>query len=317
MLDEMLGSQLLNLLSSAKEKVVLVAPFIKAETIRRVLDAIPDAGQKIVCVTRWQPEDIVDGVCDLEIFEVISNRANGKLWRHPNLHAKYFRADRSCLIGSANLTGRALGWRLPTNLELLVELDVNMPGLRDWETSLMRDCIPVTAEMRDTVGREAEELASRRPKLPSMEVERDDDPSSRWIPLCPSPERLFEVYTGEVDEAKMVKSAFEFAQLDLRALGPPSGYSEEHFLKHVADRLQKLEVIQKVVGASSAGLSDVQAVELIIDYLEPAAAIDAGDLWKVLKRWMMHFFPEQYRIEVGQEILVKSRPISEDWRSSS
>ena len=313
MLDEMLGSQLLKLVSSAKEKVVLVAPFIKAETFRRVLDAIPDAGQQIVCVTRWQPEDIMDGVCDLEIFEIVSNRANGKLWKHPNLHAKYFRADQSCLIGSANLTGRALGWRVPTNLELLVELDANRPGLQAWETSLMRDCIPVTTEMRDSVGREADQLASRRPKLPSMDVEREDDPSSQWIPLCPSPERLFKIYTGEVDDAEMVKSTFEFAQRDLRVLGPPNGYSEKLFRKHVADRMQKLEVIQKVVGASSAGLSDVQAVELIIDYVEPAATIDAGDVWKVLKRWMMHFFPEQYRIEVGQEILVKSSPISGNW----
>ena len=99
MAEEMLGDQLLKLVSSAKEKVVLVAPFIKSAALSRVFDAIPNTGQKIVCVTRWRPEDIVDGVCDLEIFEVVSNRANGKLWVHPNLHAKYFRADQSCLLG--------------------------------------------------------------------------------------------------------------------------------------------------------------------------------------------------------------------------
>ena len=310
MAEEMLGAQLLKLVSSAKEKVVLVAPFIKAEALGRVLDAIPNAGQKIVCVTRWRPEDIVDGVCDLEIFEVISNRANSNLWIHPNLHAKYFRADQSCLIGSANLTGRALGWRLPTNLELFVELDVSKQGIQTWEASLMSNCTPVTTELRDKIAAEAKELEAQRPRLPSMEVERDDDPSFRWVPLCPSPERLFKVYNGELDEAKMVRSAFEFAQRDLRTLGPPKGYSEEDFLKHVADRLQNLEVIQKVVNASSAGLSDIQAAELIADYIEDSSTIDPGDAWKVLKRWMMHFFPEQYRIEVGQEILVKSRTIA-------
>ncbi|WP_209599741.1 phospholipase D family protein [Ruegeria sp. HKCCSA071] len=309
MAEEMLGAQLLKLVSSANEKVVLVAPFIKAEALGRVLDAIPNAGQKIVCVTRWRPEDIVDGVCDLEIFEVVSNRAKSSLWIHSNLHAKYFRADQSCFIGSANLTGRALGWRLPTNLELLVELDATTRGIQAWEASLMRNCIPVTADLRDKVAKEAEELAAQRPKLLSMEVEHDEDPSFRWVPLCPFPDRLFKVYNGELDEAKMVRSAYEFAQRDLRTLGPPKGYSEQDFCRYVADRLHRLEVIQKVVSASNAGLSDIQAPDLIADYIDPAWAIDSGDVWKILKRWMMCFFPEEYRIEVQQEVLVKSRRI--------
>lgn len=307
----MLGDQLLELVSSAKKRVVLVAPFIKVDALKRVLDAIPiSAGLHIDCVTRWRPEDIVDGVCDLEIFEVITDRENAQLWRHPNLHAKFFRADQSCLLGSANLTGRALGWRLPTNLELLVELDMGRHELQKWERSLMSSCVSVTAELRDLIAHQAADLAAQRPKTTSIDVEHDDDPGFRWIPLCPSPERLFKVYAGELDEAKMVRSAFEFAQRDLRTLGPPKGYSEEQFLEYVADRLQQLEVVQKVVSASSSGVSDSQATELIADYIDVSSMIGPTDAWRILKQWMMHFFPEQYRIEVGQEVLVKGRTIS-------
>ena len=75
MAGEMLGDQLLELVSSAKERVVLVAPFIKVDALQRVFDAIPmSAGPHIDCVTRWRPEDIVDGVCDLEIFDVVADR---------------------------------------------------------------------------------------------------------------------------------------------------------------------------------------------------------------------------------------------------
>lgn len=311
MSGEMLGDQLVDLVSSAKERVVLVAPFIKVDALQRVLDAVPiSAGLHIDCVTRWRPEDIVDGVCDLEIFEVITDRANARLWRHPNLHAKFFRADHSCLLGSANLTGRALGWRLPTNLELLVELDMSRRELQAWETSLMSSCVSVTTELRDQIAHQAADLSAQRPKITSIDVEHDDDPSFRWIPLCPSPERLFKVYTGELDEAKMVRSAFEFAQRDLRTLGPPKGYPEEQFLEYVADRLQKLEVVQKVVSASSSGISDSQAAELIAEYIDASSMIGPTDAWRILKQWMMHFFPEQYRIEVGQEVLVKGRTIS-------
>ncbi|PIL18377.1 hypothetical protein P775_19845 [Puniceibacterium antarcticum] len=311
MAGEMLGDQLLELVSSAKERVVLVAPFIKVDALQRVLDAIPiSAGLHIDCVTRWRPEDIVDGVCDLEIFEVITDRENAQLWRHPNLHAKFFRADQSCLLGSSNLTGRALGWRLPTNLELLVQLDMNLHELQAWETSLMSSCVSVTVELRDQIAHQAADLAAQRPKKTSIDVEHDDDPTFRWIPLCPSPERLFKVYTGELDEAKMVRSAFEFAQRDLRTLGPPKGYSEEQFLEYVADRLQKLEVVQKVVSASSSGVSDTQAADLIAEYIDASSMISPTDAWRILKRWMMHFFPAQYRIEVGQEILVRGRTLS-------
>lgn len=311
MASEMLGGELLKLVSSAKERIVLAAPFIKVEVLQQLLDAIPIlGGLHIDCVTRWRPEDIVDGVCDLEIFEVIADRTNACLWRQPDLHAKFFRADQSCLVGSANLTGRALGWRLPTNLELLVELDFSLHALQDWETSLMSSCVPVTAKLRDQIAKQATDLAAQRPKTPSVDVEHHDDPSFRWMPLCPSPERLFKVYTGELDDAKMVRSAFEFAQRDLRTLGPPKGYSEEQFRKHVADRLQKLEVVQKVVTASSSGVSDAQALELIAEYIDESSMIGPTDAWKTLKHWMMHFFPEQYRIEVGQEILVKGRTIS-------
>jgi hypothetical protein len=181
--------------------------------------------------------------------------------------------------------------------------------LQAWERSLLGSCVLVTAELRDQIAHQAAELAAHRPKTPSIDVERDDDPSFRWIPLCPSPDRLFKVYTGELDEANMVRSAFEFAQRDLRTLGPPKGYQREQFQTFVADELQKLEVIRRVVSASSTGLSDAQAIGMIDDYIDPSLAIDARDAWKTLKSWMMHFFPEDFRIEIQQEVLVKGRRI--------
>lgn len=310
--DTILGRQLLDLISSANDTVVLVAPFIKADSLRQVLEAISKPGVRVDCVTRWHPEDIVDCVCDIEIFDLLSEHANTHLWRHPYLHAKYFRGDQTCLVGSANLTGRALGWRLPSNLELLVELDARLPLLQNWETSLMANSVRVTSELRDQIAKEADQLAAQRPQRVSLDVEGDDDPNPQWMPLCPSPEKLFRIYTGELNKGRMVSSAFELAQRDLKILGPPMGYSEAQFVRHVADRIQKLDVIQKIVSASSIGLPDAQAVDLVAEYMDTSFTIDRGDAWKTIKRWMMHFFPEDYRIEVGQEVLVKGRTIDRE-----
>jgi len=43
-----------------------------------------------------------------------------ELYIRQDLHAKFFAADDRCLVGSANVTSAALGWREPANLELLI-----------------------------------------------------------------------------------------------------------------------------------------------------------------------------------------------------
>ena len=55
------------------------APYIKSATIRRLLKTIPDTVSECVCITRWLPEDIVSGVCDLEIFDDVTQAKGGRL----------------------------------------------------------------------------------------------------------------------------------------------------------------------------------------------------------------------------------------------
>ena len=310
MKPKVLGTDLESLISTAQHHVVFVAPFIKKDALRRALAAIPEGVRKIDCVTRWLPEDIVDGVCDLEIYDVIESTRGARLWRQTDLHAKYFRGDTRCLVGSANLTGKALGWRLPSNLELLVELESRFPGLKEWEDSLFEESTVVTSELRDDIAKEVEKLKAERPPRRSFDVETDTDPDHRWMPMCPSPEKLFGVYTGMIDAGKMVQSAYDLACRDLETLGPPSGFTEVTFKAFVGKRLKKLDVIGKVNAASELGLTDAQAALMLSEYIDQSFEIDPGDVWKILKRWMMYFYPEDFRVEVGQEVLVKSREIS-------
>ena len=61
-----------------------VAPYIKSATTRRLLASIPDTVTELTCVTRWLPEDIASGVCDLEIYDDILNVQGGRLLVHPS-----------------------------------------------------------------------------------------------------------------------------------------------------------------------------------------------------------------------------------------
>lgn len=305
------GDKALDVIRSATESVLIVAPYIKTTAMARLVEAIPDSVQSFSCITRWLPEDIASGVCDLGILEQVTGR-NGTLFVHPHLHAKYYRADDRCLVGSANLTKRGLGWSSPSNVELLVELPATFADLTEWEAALLNSAIQADAALRDRIAQKAEELKSKgdHPKVP--EVEGDEEESSAaqfWIPLCPVPENLWNVYQG-AGEDSMVTTAFQAAKRDLAALSPPSGLNHSLFNKYVAGILRQMPLMAEIDELAAHGLTDAQAHSFLSDNLGDQLTYPPQDTWRVLKDWLTYFYPETYRREVGQEVLVKGAEIS-------
>jgi hypothetical protein len=167
------GNGVLELMRGANSRVVIAAPYIKSPTIRRLLDAIPDAVSECTCITRWMPEDIASGVCDLEVLDDVSRAKGGRLLVHPHLHAKYYSNGQQSLVGSANLTARGLGWHTPSNVELLVTLPAEFPGLPEWEQALLNSAITATEQLRDQIRVQAEELRKAGPFHYAPEVEEE------------------------------------------------------------------------------------------------------------------------------------------------
>ena len=165
------GNAILKLMQNATSRVVIAAPYIKSATIRRLLKTIPDTVSECACITRWLPEDIVSGVCDLEIFDDVTQARGGRLWVHPHLHAKFYSNGRETLVGSPNLTSRGLGWHTPSNVELLVALPAEYPGLADWEFALLDSAVEATEQLREQIRVQAEQLKQTRPVHHPPEVE--------------------------------------------------------------------------------------------------------------------------------------------------
>ena len=299
---------------AASGAVLIVAPYIKSHTLRKLIGEMPAAATELICVTRWLPEDIAAGVCDLEIFEDVTSRSGGKLLVHPHLHAKYYRASELCLVGSANLTSRALGWITPGNIELLVQLPADFPGLREWERTMLGSAIAATSELRDRIGREAERLKEAGPVPRVPEVDNDSEEqtaASLWIPICPVPDRLWNVYRGGAADT-MVSSAREAAQKDLTALAPPHGLSQRLFEAYIAGILRQTPLMAEIDRLASSGLNDSQAHEFLLAKLEAGPDFSVQQTWRVLKAWFVHFFPQTYRLETGQEVLVKGQHLSRE-----
>ena len=65
-----IGDELIDLLSGARTEVTIVAPFMKAAVVKRLVQNLAP-GVVLSCITRWHPHEIKYGVSDLEVWDVL------------------------------------------------------------------------------------------------------------------------------------------------------------------------------------------------------------------------------------------------------
>jgi phosphatidylserine/phosphatidylglycerophosphate/cardiolipin synthase-like enzyme len=297
-------NQLQSLLKSAQQEVLIVSPFMKNGALKELLDVIPD-GIKIQCVTRWHAKEILDGVSDLSVLDLISARVGAKLFLRQDLHAKYFKADQQCLVGSANVTGKALGLSSRSNLELLVACTQKQHEIQSFERILFDYTISATEEIRKSILDQVEELkleypAEKLTPLTSL-IEQDF-----WLPTCPKPEKLFNVYSEPDKEiSRLTTSAFEAAKKDLKLIGVPKGLARNAFHEYIRCELKSFSLIQALDQKIKTGLTDDIAINLLREEAQRHTLIySPEEMWGILKDWLMYFFPDQYRARPSGEELI-------------
>ena len=118
-----------------------------------------------------------------------------------------------CLIGSANVTHTALGWRTPSNLELLTPVARTADHIVEFEEALFAGAVRATAVQRDRL----EELLERFHGLPAVMVETENNEMAMgllpptWVPRVRNPDELYSVYRGNSDVSR---SALRLMQED-------------------------------------------------------------------------------------------------------
>lgn len=304
------GKQLLDLCQNANGDVVLVAPFIKKNAIKRVLNSIPDTIRSITCVTRWRPEEVLAGVTDLEVYDLVSALPNGKLLIQPNLHAKYFRSGNRCLVGSANLTFKGLGWTTPSNLELLVEEKAS--DLSSFEAHVIETSFLATIKLKNELELAVQEMEKENIKYISDERcnEGADELSfDTWLPLCTKPELLYQIYT-ETNTERIISWTLESGQKDLQRLQIPDGLSKTNFNAFVASSLQQSPLIRIIYSRSESPISISDGRDIISSETMPKSLkYDEEEHWRTLRCWLIYFLPHIYRIPSGTDSLQRGRVI--------
>lgn len=296
-----IGKRILDLCEQASEELVLVAPFVKTNVMEYLLCEIDDT-VKISCVTRWRPNEIKSGFSDLGVWEVIQKRRNAQLYLLPNLHAKFYRADENCLIGSANLTLKALGWSAVPNAELMVSARFDAT-LMNWEKRILAKCVEASQSLKD----EMQRLVDLVPSTIAF-IESDMAPGANlfleglgtdiksWYPALRLPDQLYKAYVGQTEG--LTSGAKDSALADLGFLDIEPGLSIPAFNVVVAAIMLQNPTISKidVYLASPRRFGEVRAFLKSLD--ESHQIQDPSDSWQTLMRWLLYFLPERYGLAV-------------------
>ena len=299
-----IGDELIDLLSGARTEVTIVAPFMKAAVVKRLVQNLAP-GVVLSCITRWHPHEIKYGVSDLEVWDVLRAHQPSSLSLIPTLHAKFYRADDRYAVGSANLTNAALGWSARPNVELLISGEVDQM-LRDWESFLLSQATKVDESLVRFFERLVDDLPNDDlvftkdcPDTESSFGEEYDTPNLEvmsWLPTTRYPEQLYKVYLGHTEG--LTAGARESAQYDLLALAVPKGLGANGFGVSVAASMLQMPVVHQI----DQFLAKPRSFGAVRDFLRALPQYpqdrDPSTDWQTMMRWFRHFLPQRFHVSV-------------------
>jgi hypothetical protein len=295
-----LGDAVLEIAQGVKARALLCAPFVKVGVLKPLLETLsPEI--EVELFTRWRPEEVAAGVSDIGVLPLLEKR-EGKVFLCDSLHAKLFLFDSAALVGSANLTAKALGWAQNPNLELLLTVPAATPEVEALECELRRTSIPAT----EAIAIEVERVAAMLPTSPaaSQPATVPSEVKKEWLPLLREPRDLFVAYGG--DSNRLSRDSSTAAIADLTWLEVPLKLDRISFEALVGTRLLQAQVVQQVDDL----LAESRRFGEIRDLLANTLDLDreeANYAWQTLMRWMLYFLPGRYARSVPShsEILVR------------
>ena len=301
-----LGDDITLLLGSAKRNALVVAPFMRSEALSRLLDGISD-GVEITVVTRWRPADLLSGVSDLDIYDVIKSK-NAALYIRHDLHAKCFAADDRCLVGSANVTLTALGWRTPANLELLTPISRKSQDIINFEKTLFSGAILATAEQRDFLTKFLIQFRKLDISIPNVRDDKWYPLSPNWIPQIRNPEELYSVYNKSADVSR---TALESMQKEIDQIGVIPGLNENEFRTWIAAKIAQAPLIVQVIQhIDENGHMTEDALSDILNQIDShETRPKVREVLEVLKRWLTYFLQTHYETAQASIKLIRARKI--------
>ena len=97
------------------DDLIIFSPYITFDALQYLLSFASNNAQSNTCViTTWKPRDVAFGSSDLNVYQ-LSKTFNFPLYINNNIHLKVIAKNNlsSCIVSSANITGRGIGGSHP------------------------------------------------------------------------------------------------------------------------------------------------------------------------------------------------------------
>lgn len=307
------GALLQLLVENATERVLLAAPFMKVQALRRCLEGAT-SGLHVDVFTRWRPEEVAAGVSDLAVWDLVREMPNARLFLSHRLHAKVYRTESRCVVGSANVTGSALGWVMPSNLELLIECGVDEPRVLAFERALRASAVEVDDELHSRMLALVARYELEAPVCAVAEdvaawgvtAERGVTPPTAlsWVPALRQPDDLYVAYIGDYD--LLSTQARIAARSDLDVLSLPKGLKRGAFNDAVEIALAQMPAVAVV----DSLVATPQRFGAVVDELQHTLGLgheESVASWQALMRWLLFFAPDRYERRVDRHTEMFAR----------
>lgn len=177
-----------------KKLLFLIAPFIKREPLKRLLNECQDLSELQV-IARWDPDYIVKEVTDLEIYEDLK-QLGIPLYHHPHIHLKMLVFNQSWAYhSSGNVTMNGLGLSNQPNIEVGAQIRLEEKDIIELQ-KLLAGAVVIDDEHYEKALEYKRDNPSPRTSLPPFEIKPQTDKafSRLSLPAVQSPEKLYEIY---------------------------------------------------------------------------------------------------------------------------
>jgi hypothetical protein len=192
---------------------------------------------------------------------------------------------------------------------LLVRADPTAPDVGAFEAHVLATAVEVDDDLVAAV-REAvsalRETGYQTPLTSEDYQAANTGGLEHWVPICPSPDRLYNVYAEE-DTFHLPSAAEEDARSDLAVLGVPPGLRRSAFECLVMAVLDQMPLVNEIDRKAAEGLPDQDAAALLAE--KGSLMYEPVVHWRIFKDWLIHFFPGRYRRRAVSEEVLRSRTI--------
>lgn len=304
-LHETHGERIQSILAEATDTVHIIAPYIKLEALRFLVNVIPPQTH-IRCTTRWLSREVAAGVSDPSIIYLLEQRGNFSLTLVDNLHAKIYIADGICLAGSPNVTLKGLGEIEDENIEILVETTTSEPNIIQVLSEIESSERSATKELAESIMNLAKSIPAAKNISDESQLIFETESRNFWFPRSNKPELAYHFYS-KIKDSTPSKIADQVLIMDVATANVSPGLSRDEFYNFIRSRLATISIAKTVLDSRvDTTLSFDSAhsyLEAIVNSYFPD--FDTRDLWRAFVSWMSHYYSDEVIEQYISEIALR------------